>query len=253
VLKDTDPQTNKTAYKIDSKKYPQIRKGEIVGSIFGKDYGVQILNDVRRKKKNNLELLENLLRAYEDIGATSRAIRVSIAIKDLYINGKISYDYDTLIRKVYPNYYEEEILKTVKDSEIEPAVVFSIMRRESAFESDVISRAGAVGLLQLLPENGLRTSKRIGRNFVWEDLIDPEINILLGYEHFKSLLKKYNNNFQIAFASYNAGEYNVNKWIKRYGTEDIDEFIESIEYIETRDYVKAVLEAWWIYNKLYRM
>ncbi len=213
ALTDINPQKNKTANKIDFKKYPKIRKGEIVGKVFGKDYGVQILNDVRKKKKNTLELLENLLRAYENIGATSRAIRVSIAIKDLYINGKISYDYDTLIRKVYPNYYEEEILKTVKDSEIEPSVVFSIMRRESAFESDVLSSGGAVGLLELLPDYGLRTSRRIGRNFVWEDLIDPEINILLGYEHFKSLLKKYKNNFPIAFASYNAGEYNVNKWI----------------------------------------
>ena len=251
ILNNINIKYNENISKIDADKYPEIKKGEIVGDIFGKNYGVQILDDSRKKRKNTLEFLENLSIAYEDIGATSKAIRVSIAIKGLYNRGEISYDYESLLRKVYPNYFKEEILKTVKDNEIEPAVILSIMRRESAFESDAISRAGAVGLLQLLPENGSKVSKRIGRKFAWEDLIVPEINILLGYEHFKSLLKKYNGNYAIAFASYNAGEYNVDKWIKRYGIEDIDEFIESLEYIETRDYVKAVLEAWWIYKRLY--
>ena len=237
--------------KNNSDRYPEIKKGVIVGEIFGMVYGEQILNNVRSRMKNTLEFLKIIQNAYEDIGSFSKAIRVSIDIKNGFDINKLSEDFEFLIKKVYPKYFEEEALNVIKDREIEPAVIYSIIRRESAFESDAISVAGAVGLMQLLPENGSKTSKRIGRKFVWEDLIDPEINVLLGYEHFKSLLKKYDGNYITAFASYNGGVHNVDNWIKRYGLEDIDEFIESIEFTETRDYVKAVLEGWWIYKRLY--
>lgn len=253
ILNDMNTKKNAVTNKLENNmdRYPEIKKGIIVGEIFGMFYGEQILNNVRSRMENSLEFLKIIQNAYEDIRSFSKAIRISIAIKNGYDINKLSEDFEFLIKKVYPKYFEEEALNVIKDGEIEPAVVYSMMRRESAFESDAISIAGAVGLMQLLPENGSKTSKRIGREFVWEDLIDPEINILLGYEHFKSLLEKYDGNYVTAFASYNGGAYNVDNWVKRYGLEDIDEFIESIEFTETREYVKAVLEGWWIYKRLY--
>jgi soluble lytic murein transglycosylase len=189
---------------------------------------------------------------YEDHGIFSKAIRVSITIRELYRSGEKSFDnLESVLMMSYPRYYKEEMEKIIIGEEIESSVIYSIMRRESAFDKDAISSAGAVGLLQLLPENGYKSAQKINKKIVWSDLKNPEINILLGYEYFKSLLQRYNGNYVIAFASYNAGVNNVDNWIGKYGLEDIEEFIENIEFSETRDYVKAVLEGWWIYKKLY--
>ena len=232
--------------------YPEIKKGIIVGEIFGNKYGEQILDYIRIKYINNYIFLKSIKKVYEDHGIFSKAIRVSITIRELYRSGEKSFDnLESVLMMSYPRYYKEEMEKIIIGEEIESSVIYSIMRRESAFDKDAISSAGAVGLLQLLPENGYKTAKKINKKIVWNDLKNPEINILLGYEYFKSLLQRYNGNYVIAFASYNAGVNNVDNWIGKYGLEDVEEFIENIEFSETRDYVKAVLEGWWIYKKLY--
>ena len=235
----------------DYEKYQELKKGVIVGKLFGKSFGREIIDNARKRRKNSSAFLKCILTAYEEIEAYSKAIRVSIALKGRYVNGKTPEEFVSIMKKVYPLYFSEEVKHVLKENKINPFVVLSIMRRESAFEYDVISRAGAVGLLQLLPENGRKTAKKLGIPFEWSDLNDPEKNILLGYTHFESILKRYKGNYAVAFAAYNAGEYNVNEWVKKYGLSDMDIFIDSIEYIETRNYVKAVFEAWWLYEKLW--
>jgi len=131
-------------------------------------------------------------------------------------------------------------------------LILGIIRRESIFEYDAISAVGAVGLMQLMPATGRQAAKRAGMDgFQWEDLMRPEVNLQLGIAHFQGLLRRYDGELIPAIASYNASAHIVAEWIKRYSLNDELEFIEAIEFTETRNYVKKVLEAYWIYQLLY--
>jgi soluble lytic murein transglycosylase len=125
------------------------------------------------------------------------------------------------------------------------------MRAESTFNPSATSPVGARGLMQLMPETAGKMVK--GKNFDPERLYDPDLNIRLGTRHLKDLIEQYKGNLVAVIASYNAGGHNVNRWLKTYEGLAIDEFIESIPFSETRDYVKKVLATAALYRKLYGM
>jgi soluble lytic murein transglycosylase len=84
-----------------------------------------------------------------------------------------------------------------------------------------------------------------------EQLFDPEVNLTLGTQYLKELLERYSNNGFKAIAAYNAGEAAVDRWEREIVTDDIEEFVERIPYLETRGYVKLVMRNHRIYKKLY--
>jgi soluble lytic murein transglycosylase len=84
-----------------------------------------------------------------------------------------------------------------------------------------------------------------------DNLYEPEVNLALGTQYLKDLLERYSNNWFKAIAAYNAGENAVDRWQKEIVTDDIEEFVERIPYVETRGYVKLVMRNHRIYKKLY--
>jgi soluble lytic murein transglycosylase len=109
-----------------------------------------------------------------------------------------------------------------------------------------------MGLMQLLPSTAARVASRIGMPTpADEKLFDPEVNLTLGTHYLKELLQRYSNNWFKAIAAYNAGEAAVDRWEKEIATDDNEEFVERIPYLETRGYVKLVLRNHRIYKKLY--
>jgi len=148
----------------------------------------------------------------------------------------------------YPKLYFDLVNSNSSIVGLDPYIVLSIIKRESAFNKDAESRVGAKGLMQIMPP----LAKQMVNNFDTNSLSKPEVNIKLGVTHLKAQLHKYNNNLIYVLSSYNAGDRALERWIKWYASRlTIVEFIESISYTETRNYVKAVIAYYYVYNALY--
>ncbi len=147
----------------------------------------------------------------------------------------------------FPVLYRSEVAQASAANSIDPAWVFGVMRRESAYIADVQSGAGARGLMQLMPNTAKYVAKLQGDSN-WEgDLTDPETNIGLGSHYLRHVLDKFDNHIALATASYNAGPHRVSKWLpEKDMTADI--WIDAIPYTETRRYVRAVLAYTAIYE-----
>jgi soluble lytic murein transglycosylase len=127
------------------------------------------------------------------------------------------------------------------------------MRNESNFRPRVISPAGAVGLLQLMPTTAREAAGASGgKNFERRDLFVPAENIRFGTAYLKKLKGFFPDNPVAIVASYNAGEAAVMRWLSKGNMNDIEEWIEEIPYSETNLYVKRVLASYWNYKRLYR-
>ena len=136
--------------------------------------------------------------------------------------------------------------------DVDPRFVWSIMRNESTFRPEVVSPAGAVGLLQLMPATANNLAHGIGRERLdRRDLFRPAENIALGVAYMKKLSALFPKNPAAWAASYNAGEDSVERWIKNGKLTDIEEWIEEIPYDETNLYVKKVMLSFWKYQRLY--
>ena len=141
-------------------------------------------------------------------------------------------------------------------SQVEKALIYSIVRQESNFDPQAESYKGALGLMQLMPATAKSVAKSLRIKFNQEKLTsDHNYNITLGASYLRSLIEKYEGSYPLAIAAYNAGPHNVNKWIKRVGNPtqknvDLIDWIERIPFGETRNYVQRVLENLTIYREL---
>jgi soluble lytic murein transglycosylase len=135
---------------------------------------------------------------------------------------------------------------------IDPYLLASITRQESGFEPSTVSNAGAVGLMQIMPEEAARIAVAGELGAVTrDDLFDPEKNIAIGAAEFTQKRQAMNGNDILAIASYNAGEQAVGTWLEKTPIDDLDLFIETIPYAETRLYVKTVTRNRFEYRRIY--
>lgn len=145
--------------------------------------------------------------------------------------------------------------KARHQSAIETAIVYAIARQESAFDPRARSRAGALGLLQLIPTTAAATARQIGVSFSRDRLtLDPGYNATLGAAHLRALTDEFGGSYILTFAAYNAGKSRVREWIQRFGDPrdprvDPVDWVESIPYGETRNYVQRVTENLQVYRE----
>ena len=136
------------------------------------------------------------------------------------------------------------------------SLIHGITRQESSFDRSVVSHAGARGLMQLMPGTASDEARKAGVGYDFSRLTsDPAYNVMLGSNHAQRLVSRYDGNYVLAVAAYNAGGGNVNKWIARYGDPrrsnvDILRWIEQIPFMETRGYVQRVLENSVVYDRM---
>ena len=150
-----------------------------------------------------------------------------------------------------PSFSDEVSINAEKNS-LSPYLLHAIIREESSHRADAVSRAGAIGLMQLMPSTGSIMAKETGfRDYSTQSLYTPETNITLGSLYLKRLIDANKGSLPLAIASYNAGPNAVSAWISKYGTEEMDEFIEKIPYPETRNYIKRVLRSYELYGRLF--
>ncbi|UXC91421.1 lytic transglycosylase domain-containing protein [Sphingobium sp. RSMS] len=132
-------------------------------------------------------------------------------------------------------------------------MVHAIARQESQFDKKIVSRAGARGLMQLMPGTAREQAGKLGVSYNARSLDDPSYNIMLGSSYFQRMLRYYSGSYPLAVAAYNAGPGNVNRWIRANGDPrkpgaDILHWIEQIPIYETKNYVQRVLENAVVYE-----
>ncbi len=150
---------------------------------------------------------------------------------------------------LFPFPYKKNILNWSEQRELNPLLVMSLIRQESRFEKDIGSIAGAKGLMQIMPTTGEWVANKANvKNY---SLVDPEDNIKLGTWYLDYTHDRYDHHSMLAVASYNAGPGNVAQWVRRYGLEDADAFVQNIPFPETKGYVEAVFGNYWNYLRLY--
>jgi soluble lytic murein transglycosylase len=150
---------------------------------------------------------------------------------------------------LYPLLYQETIEPWARQRQLNPMLVIALIRQESRFEPKIESAAGAVGLMQVMPDTAKWVASQVGLKDY--SLSKPLDNINLGTWYLDYVHHQYGDNSMLAVASYNAGPGSVSDWIKKYGTNDLDRFVEQIPFPETRDYVESVLGNYWNYLRLY--
>ena len=192
---------------------------------------------------------DSLLRAAEALrqrGETSRAI--TLAQRAL----AASAPRDTrLFRLLYPVAFADVIQAEAEARGVDPALVAALIHQESRFTPRAVSRAGALGLMQVLPSVGTSLARRARVSpFERVLLFQPDVNIRLGTMHLDAMLDQYPS-IEYALAAYNAGGSPVRRWRQKAGTSDPELFIERIPYDETRDYVRILLRNRATYELVY--
>ena len=152
----------------------------------------------------------------------------------------------------YPVPFRDQVFEAASERDIDPYLVYAIMREESGFNPHVESWANARGLMQLMMPTAEDMADRVGRRSLRaSDLFRPEVAITLGSEYLLTLSRQYDAHPMLVIAGYNGGIGNVNRFLRDNGTLPMDQFVEEIPYRQTRDYTKRVLMTYWIYHWLY--
>ena len=155
--------------------------------------------------------------------------------------------------KRHPKNYFDIVEKESKKRKLDPYLVLALMRQESHFRESVVSSAGAVGLMQLMPQTALVLAKSShAKHFQLAELLDPGVNIRLGTFYLSFLKRLFNGQIPFYLSAYNAGEEGVSRWLSRRKKMNSIEFVEEIPYNETQNYTKKILAAYWAYSWLYR-
>lgn len=198
---------------------------------------------LRRKTKGNFPGLARLAMELGDYGS---------AITLFLQNRPVKWEKTTLPLWTagYPLVYDGLVTQHAALNDLPESLVYALIRAESRFSPAVKSPAGAIGLMQLMPATAKATVQEKGA-FDPARLTVPEFNIKLGTRHFRDLLKGHGGDVIYSIAAYNAGSGAVERWRKNLKGLRKDEFIESIPYQETREYVKQVYASASVYRQLY--
>ena len=182
--------------------------------------------------------LVRLLHSQDKFIASFKVFQESLGENSLSLNYR-------LIKYIFPDDYMG--LVEANSSDLDPLIVISLIRQESAFNPKATSRVGAKGLMQLMPA----TAKRFNRKLQVNHLNDPKTNVAIGTKYLKLLLTRFDGNLIYALASYNAGENRIDRWKKDiFRNDDPLATIEAIPFEETRNYVKLIYRNKFFYSLL---
>lgn len=196
-----------------------------------------------RDHQDDAAELRRLIDFYPTVDGHGAALRLARRLGPKAHLSRPKYD-----RVMYPLGFWPIINRTAAPAGVDPVLVAALIRQESLYDPDARSSADAWGLMQLLP----RTAERVaGAAVSADDLRDPQRNIELGTGYLATLLAMFHGDPLKALAAYNGGESAVKKWERRFPGTERDEFVESISYRETRDYVKKVMRGYREYVRLY--
>ncbi|WP_394753095.1 transglycosylase SLT domain-containing protein [Crenothrix sp.] len=149
----------------------------------------------------------------------------------------------------FPTHYQAQVEHNAALQNLDPALIFGLMRQESMMDKMAASVVGAKGLMQIMPATAQQIAKSLQEPWNSDnDLFNPDLNIRYGSYYYKQLLSQFDGHVALATAAYNAGPHRVIKWLPKGKALPIDLWVEYIPYKETRKYVASVLSYTIIYQ-----
>lgn len=145
-----------------------------------------------------------------------------------------------ILQEMFPLGYPELIQRAGEEHGVDWALIAAVIQVESGFSPEVVSRKGAIGLMQLMPDTAAWVGTKLGEKVSQEDLFDPKTNINLGTYYLRYLLDRFDTE-QAALAAYNGGPTNVARWLEEGTWDGSFEDYQRIPFPETRAYVRKVL------------
>ncbi len=166
----------------------------------------------------------------------------------IFTLAKAKYWDDVAVR--FPLAYKAQVQQNAKKQDLNPALIFGLIRRESAFNRNAYSPVGARGLMQIMPKTGKQIARELKEKWAGKvALFNPATNLKYGAYYYKKLLNQFKGHYALAAAAYNAGPHRVKRWLPDKHKMAADIWIETIPFNETRAYVSAVLTYALIYQK----
>lgn len=163
----------------------------------------------------------------------------------------ILLNFKNIQKIIYRQDYSEYVEKYAKENNVDPLLIYAIIKAESNFDDEAVSSKGATGLMQLMTNTAKEVANNEAIEFVSNDtLLDPETNIRIGIKYFADLMSIFNNE-AVSIAAYNAGMGTVKEWINEGIIKADGSDIENIPYNETNMYVRKILKDYEIYKQLY--
>ena len=201
---------------------------------------------------NSPWLAKALANVFSDSGSYVRAIETLKRAVPGYFSSEISQIPRPVWEGLFPKPFWEELKRDAAQNHLDPYLVASLIRQESEFNPQAISPANAMGLMQLLPSVGKGLAKEMKiHHFNSDQLLTPNANLQLGTRYFRHMVDHYNGQVEYALAAYNAGEDRVDEWRRNGNFKTVEEFVESIPFTETREYVQAIMRNAVLYKLLY--
>lgn len=158
----------------------------------------------------------------------------------------------SIIKMIYPLYFQDTIIKYSEEYDLPPPLVAAVIKTESNFNVFAQSRKDAKGLMQITPSTGRWIAEKLGMKSYNEDMLfDPEINIRFGCWYIRYLYNNYDSDMTLAFAAYNGGRGNVDKWLADKSLSRDGKNLDEIPFKETKNFVIRVNNHYKVYKKLY--
>ncbi|MDZ4785636.1 MAG: lytic transglycosylase domain-containing protein [bacterium] len=202
---------------------------------------------IDKSQSQNMSEVRARAKFISDLGAPSESIKELRASDELFALLEKNC-LGLLLDILYPQKYWDIFEKEAKRTGIDTFLLAAITRTESAFDPLAISRSGAMGLMQLMPQTAVLEGFNGFKEGKPENAFIPDENIKLGANHLMRLMEKWDGKWHLVIAAYNAGSVAVQRWIDRYPDTPPEVWIELIPYKETRNYVKKVLGSYWAYK-----
>ncbi len=228
-----------------------LQKAKLLGNGGLVDFAVRELQAAASQEGGSWAPAETA-QLYTDTGHYDRAIEVMKHSVPSYFAVDIPMLPRPYWEALFPRPYWSDLKRFSTANNLDPYLVASLIRQESEFNPLAVSRANAVGLMQLLPKTGRVVARQESvRHYNSSQLYTPTMNLELGTRYFRGMVDKFGGSFEHALAAYNAGSDRVEEWMGQGPYRDSPEFVESIPFTETREYVQAIMRNASVYRQLY--
>ena len=210
-----------------------------------------LYDEARKKNAKRLDFLYEYGKLFYEMGETAAGYRLARQFQNNIDRRRLMAPPIDVLHYLFPVPYMDQV-KFHSGERIDPFFVYSVMRQESIFNFEIMSPAGACGLLQIMPATGkMLAEKENLPTFEPRQLFNAYMNIRLGIRYLVDLKAEYNDDYMYVLGNYNAGPKPTKRWQAAGEGKSWDVRAEDISYWETRDYVKRVMGNYWIYQEIY--
>lgn len=230
-----------------------LERGQFFLSVGFRDWAERELDVARRHAGDDTAASLALARLFDESAMPWRSVRMYDKARAAIPWKDRKGSADDFRYLTHPVPYPVQVMTAAQREGIAPDVIYGMMREESCFDTDVVSRAGAVGLLQLMPGTAREIARRLDlAPGAGDRLGDPVVNVSIGSWYAADLLREGEGSVVWMLAAYNAGPGAARRWIEPgVRGEDAVDAVETIDFKETRGYVKRVVESANVYHMLY--